>query len=94
MMFFALPTVRLCSGKPVDSEGPSYRFITRKSDPSENNILEGELDDNISKRYSKITVVGQQQGTNSMGLKYSQSGSAHQRGFGGQVQHQVRSYRR
>jgi len=34
----------------------------RKSDPRENNALEGTLVEDVSKRYSKIVVVGQQQG--------------------------------
>ncbi|HRR39723.1 MAG TPA: hypothetical protein P5244_00680 [Syntrophales bacterium] len=67
MMFFSLPDGTFVFGKPKDGGEPLFCLITRKKDTGQNNVLEGKLVDDISKRYSKITVVGQQQGTDGMG---------------------------
>jgi prophage tail gpP-like protein len=67
LMFYAMPDGTFVFGKPKDGGVPQYTFIRRKSDPRENNVLEGTLDKNISRRYSKVTIVGQQQGTDSTG---------------------------
>jgi prophage tail gpP-like protein len=68
MMFFSMPDGTFVFGRPKVGGEPVYYFRTLKSDPERNNVLEGNLDDNISKRYSKITVIGQEQGTESMGM--------------------------
>lgn len=62
MMFFCMPDGSFIFGKPKGGGEPAYRLVTRKSDPRENNILSGSLVNDISRRYSKITVMGQQQG--------------------------------
>ncbi len=67
MMFFCMPDGTFVFGKPKDGGQAVYRLVTRKSDPSGNNILEGEYLQDISRRYSKITVVGQQQGLDILG---------------------------
>ncbi len=66
MMFFAMPDGTMAFGKPKDSGAPEFLFTTKKTDARENNVLEGSLDDNIAKRYSKVSVLGQQQGTDSL----------------------------
>jgi prophage tail gpP-like protein len=62
MMFFSLPDGTFVFGKPKDGGEPPYRLVMRKTNPRGNNVLEGTLMDDVSKRYSKITMVGQQQG--------------------------------
>lgn len=69
MMFFVMPDGQFVFGKPKSGGEPLYQLTNRKSSPNENNVLDGSLDDNISKRYSKITVMGQEQGTESMGAE-------------------------
>lgn len=66
-MFFTLPDGTFVFGKPKDSGVPIYHFTCRKSDPGQNNVLEGSLDENIAKRYSKVIVIGQQQGQDLFG---------------------------
>lgn len=63
MMFFCLPEGKFVFGKPRNGGKPLYYLYTRKSGPGENNVLEGDRVRDISKRYSKISVIGQQQGT-------------------------------
>lgn len=65
MMFFAMPDGTFVFGKPKDAGEAEFFFTTKKSDPKENNVLEGSLEDNISRRYRKVSVIGQQQGTDS-----------------------------
>ncbi len=67
MIFYALPSGKLVFGKPKDGGDTLFRIVTRKNAGEENNVLEGELVEDISKRYSQVTVVGQQQGTDSTG---------------------------
>jgi len=67
MMFFYLPKGTFVFGKPRNGGKPLYYLYTRKSDPGENNILEGDRVRDISRRYSKISVIGQQQGTDDYG---------------------------
>ena len=67
MMFFTMPDGTFVFGKPKDGGEPLFYLVTKKSDPQGNNILEGTLTKDISRRYSKITVVGQQQGMDTFG---------------------------
>jgi len=62
MMFFCLPDGTMVFGKPKEKDEPVFS-ITSTKDGKDNNALEGEIVKDISKRYSKITVIGQQQGT-------------------------------
>lgn len=62
MMFWSKSDGTLVFGRPVVSGEPSFYLINLK-DGKENNIIEGEHVEDISKQYSKITVMGQQQGT-------------------------------
>jgi len=68
VLFFALPDGTFVFGKPESKAKPEFQFIDRKSDPRENNVLEGVLDENISKRYSQVRVMGQPQGTDLDGM--------------------------
>ncbi len=61
MMFFCLPDGTMVFGKPKEKGEPVFNLLCTK-DGKENNELEGEIVKDISKRYSKITVIGQQQG--------------------------------
>jgi len=63
MLFWCEDNGVLVFGRPKATGEPAYTLINRKGDGRENNILEGEMEENICKRYSKITVMGQQQGT-------------------------------
>jgi prophage tail gpP-like protein len=67
MMFFAMADGTFVFGKPKDGGEPLYYLITKKSDPTGNNVLEGTYTQDISRRYSKIAVTGQQQGTDTIG---------------------------
>lgn len=67
MMFFCLPEGKFVFGKPRNGGKPLYYLYTRKSDLGENNVLEGDRVRDISRRYSKISVIGQQQGTDDYG---------------------------
>jgi prophage tail gpP-like protein len=62
MIFYALPKGTLVFGQPLAGGAPSYYLTTRRDNPSGNNVKAAELNENVSKRYSKVTVVGQQQG--------------------------------
>lgn len=66
-MFFTLPDGTFVFGRPKAGGNPLWHLINRKSDPSQNNVLEGSLDDNIARRYSEVRVMGQPQGTNTQG---------------------------
>lgn len=62
MMFFCLPDGTIVFGKPKEKGEPTFSIICTK-DGKDNNVLEGEMTKDISKRYSKYVVIGQQQGT-------------------------------
>ena len=68
LMFFSLPDGTFVFGKPQEKGEPKYRLVCTKSG-GENNILEGSLTKDISKRYSKIVIVGQQQGLNDLAVE-------------------------
>jgi len=61
LMFFALPDGTFVFGRPKAKGEPLYSLTCIETGEG-NNVLEGEEIDDISKRFSKITVLGQQQG--------------------------------
>jgi prophage tail gpP-like protein len=64
LLFFSMPDGRLVIGEPLKSGKAEYTLINRK-DGNGNNVLKGDRTRNISRRYSKIIVLGQKQGTES-----------------------------
>ena len=74
MIFYALPSGTLVFGQPLAGGSPSYYLTCRRDNASGNNIITGELDENVSKRFSKITVVGQQQGQQAFGMEENGTG--------------------
>ena len=62
LLFYAMPDGTLVIGRPKDSGAAAFA-LTHRLDGRGNNILAGEMIDDISKRYSQVTVVGQKQGT-------------------------------
>jgi len=67
LMFYALPDGTLVFGRPNAKGEPMFTLTCTKSGIG-NSVLEGEEIDDISKRYSKITVLGQQQGQEDFGM--------------------------
>lgn len=61
LMFWGKPDGSFVFGRPKAKGEPMFTLTCRK-DGVGNNVLEGEETDDISKRYSKVTVIGQQQG--------------------------------
>ncbi|HOZ61615.1 MAG TPA: hypothetical protein PK914_05765 [Smithellaceae bacterium] len=61
MMFYALENGTLVFGKPKSGGAPLYHLINRRAEPQNNNVLKGSFVRDISRRYSKILVIGQQQ---------------------------------
>ena len=82
-MMWVMPDGTFVFGTPKEGGQPLYSLATRKSNPQENNIIDGIVDENLSKRYSKVTVTGQQQGTNSQGGGRYSSGSSSETGAAG-----------
>jgi prophage tail gpP-like protein len=72
LMFFLLPDGTFVFGRPKAKGEPAYSLTCTKSGEG-NNVLEGEEVDDISKRYSKITVIGQQQGQEDFGMDATQT---------------------
>ncbi len=68
VMFFSLPDGTFVFGRPEAKAKPQFTFINKRSDPKGNNVIEGVLDRNISKRYSEIRFYGQPQGTDINGM--------------------------
>ncbi len=62
LLFYAMPDGSFVFGKPREAGQTQFRLINRR-DGRGNNVLSAELTDDISKGYSKVTVVGQKQGT-------------------------------
>lgn len=68
LMFFCLPDGTMVFGKPKEKGEPVFNIICTK-DGRDNNVIEGGMVKDISKRYRKITVIGQQQGTDLIGTE-------------------------
>ncbi len=62
MMFFGLPDGTFVFGRPKATGAPAYSLVCKCGDGAGNNVLDGELVDDISQRYSKVTVMGSRQG--------------------------------
>lgn len=60
-MFFSLPHGAFVFGRPKAKGRPMFK-LTRRRDGRGNNVLDGSRVRDLSQRYSKITVIGQQQG--------------------------------
>ena len=69
LMFFALADGTFVFGRPKAKGEPVFTLTCSKSGGG--NILEGEEVDDISKRFSKVTVIGQRQGQDGDGLDAS-----------------------
>ena len=61
MLFYCLPDGTLVFGRPLAKGAPAYTLTMLKSGKG-NNVIESEVEQDISRRYSKYIVVGQQQG--------------------------------
>lgn len=61
MLFYAQPDGTFAFGKPKETGEPAFT-LTNRRDGRGNNVLDGDKSEDISKRYSKVTVVGQKQG--------------------------------
>lgn len=70
LMFFGLPDGTLVFGRPKAKGQPLYTIINRL-DGKGNNVTSGDEVDDISRRYSKITVVSQVQGHDEDGMDTS-----------------------
>lgn len=64
LMFFSLPDGTLVFGRPKAKGAPLYTLTCTRGGEG-NNAESGEATDDISRRYSKITVIGQAQGHDS-----------------------------
>lgn len=67
VMFFSMPDGRFVFDRPVTSGEIDYTIIFDGKGGS--NALSAEVEENISKGYSKIIVVGQRQGNDDMGTE-------------------------
>ncbi len=65
MMFFTLHDGTFVFGKPKETGDPLFNLVCTKEGWN-NNVLEGEFIEDISTLHSKYTVVGQQQGKDSI----------------------------
>lgn len=71
MLFYCLPNGTLVFGRPMAKGEPDYT-LTMKRDGKGNNVIESDFIEDISRRYSKIIVIGQQQCSNAI---FSTSGN-------------------
>lgn len=67
VMFWAMPDGTMVFGKPRATGEPQFS-ITMSRDGSNNNATHAEETDDISKRFSRVTVLGQQQGQDDFGM--------------------------
>lgn len=61
-LFFSLPDGTFVFGEPKTKGAPEFFLFNRRRDGRKNNVLTGALTDDISRRYSSVTVIGQRQG--------------------------------
>jgi prophage tail gpP-like protein len=64
-MFFSLPNGTFIFGRPKAQGAAAFSLTCQKPGPH-NNVLSGEEIQDISRRFSQVTVMGQQQGTNAL----------------------------
>jgi len=62
LVFFNMPNGTFVFGEPVTSGKAAYSMICKYDNNVENNVLNGDEITDISKRYKKVTVLGQRQG--------------------------------
>jgi len=62
LIFYSLPDGTLVFGRPKAKGEPAFVLQLKIRESAGNNVLDSELSDDISRRYSQITVLGQQQG--------------------------------
>ena len=62
MLFYCQPDGRLVFRRPLAKGVPEYT-LTMRENGSGNNVLESDVREDISRMYSKYTVIGQQQDT-------------------------------
>lgn len=62
MLFYCQADGILVFGRPLAKGAPEYTLTMLKNGLG-NNVIESDVIDDISKRYSKVTVMGQQQGS-------------------------------
>jgi len=63
LIFFNMPDGTFVFGEPITSGKAAYSMICRKTDSINNNAMEGENITDISRKYKKVTVLMQRQGT-------------------------------
>ncbi|NVO00764.1 MAG: hypothetical protein HXX17_15720 [Geobacteraceae bacterium] len=66
-MFYGLPDGTFVFGRPLVGGEPEYSLIINKEGIG-NNLISADVEENISKRFSKVTVIGQQQGDDLMDM--------------------------
>jgi prophage tail gpP-like protein len=62
MLFYCKPDGTLVFGRPLAKGAPEYTLTLLKSGIG-NNVIESSVEEDISRRYSKVIVIGQQQGS-------------------------------
>lgn len=67
MLFFAMPDGTIVFGEPA-AGGKAEFFLTNTRDGLHNNIISATLIDDISRRYSSVTITGQVQGDDGIGV--------------------------
>ena len=67
LMFYGLPDGTFVFGRPLTGGVATSQITCRKSGAG-NNVMEGELVRDITKRYSQVTVITQQQGHDEFGM--------------------------
>lgn len=70
LMFFALPDGTLVFGRPKITGEPLFNVVNRL-DGQDNNVESWDETDDISRRYSKITVISQVQASDDFGMDHS-----------------------
>ena len=66
LLFWAEPDGRMVIGRPMAKGKPEFTLTLKKSGIG-NNVIKSQKCDDISKQYSKVTVIGQRQGQDSDG---------------------------
>lgn len=66
-MFFSLPDGTFVFGRPLVGGKPDYTIVFN-GEGIGNTVLVAEVEENIARRYSKVSVIGQQQGQPSDGM--------------------------
>lgn len=70
LMFWAMPDGKLVFGRPRAKGEPQFSIIMSRNGANNTATSVEEIDD-IAKRYSRVTVIGQQQGQDDFGMSAS-----------------------